>query len=104
WGWVAMITGDYERARALCEKGLERARALGDPRTLSAALNNLAGAVGEAGDHARAPALFEESLAIQRELGGARIATALANLGLSRLREGDLERSRRDLEEAVELA
>jgi predicted ATPase/class 3 adenylate cyclase len=103
-GWIAMIRGDFERAVPLCRAAVELAREVGDKVALSSALNNLAGAVGEQGDLATATELLEESAALQRDFGGPHLATALCNVGLFRLRRGEVDRARACFEEAAAFA
>jgi tetratricopeptide (TPR) repeat protein len=59
-GLLAFAAADYTAARLLTERGLELARALGDPHLINAALNNLGIILIDVGDYAAAQSLCEE--------------------------------------------
>jgi tetratricopeptide (TPR) repeat protein len=83
--FLALESGDAERAQALQEQSLDLYQELKDMAGRAYALTNLADAVDELGDKVRATALYEEALALQRELGNERgAARALARLTASR--------------------
>jgi predicted ATPase/transcriptional regulator with XRE-family HTH domain len=67
-GYNAWEQGDYDNARRLFEKGLEAARASGDPSWLILANNCLGELAADRGDDIRARSLYGEALQICQEL------------------------------------
>jgi predicted ATPase len=103
-GTLANALGDYGRARAHHEAGLELARELGDPLLVGRLLSNLGFTVHVQGGYAEARSLFEESLALFRETGDERlISLALNNLGTLLFDCGDVERAVPLYEESLAL-
>lgn len=81
-GGLAVLQGDYERARTLLENSGRLYQELGDTAGRASALNNVAIIAHDRGEHEQATALYEESLALCRELDDTRsIAGTLSNLG-----------------------
>ncbi len=79
---IAFTRGDLVNARAQMESCVALRRALGDPRGIALALNNLGNIASGLNDLVVARALYEESLALQRELNHTiGIARTLNNLG-----------------------
>jgi len=104
-GWIALLQGDPERGRELCEEALAIARASGDPRATSAALNHLADLFSARGDHGRALAAHEEALALRRTLEDPLlVADSAYNLGVSAFENGETARARQVFEESFTLA
>jgi len=102
--WIA-LDSDQRRAEELSEEAVARARALGDPRAISAALNVLASVAAARGEHERAVAHNEEALALRRKLGdGLLVADSAYNLGEAALSLGDTGSARAAYEEALVLA
>jgi hypothetical protein len=84
-GFLALESGDAERAQALQEQSLDLYLELRDTAGRAYALTNLADTAHELGDKERANAPYEEALALQRELGNERgAARVLARLTTSR--------------------
>ena len=103
-GILAWRQGDFERATALCEKGLAVSRELGN-KELVAALLRLKGnvTIGQ-GNYERGEALLEESLILSRELGNKWLAAAaLSRLGEARRARGDYGRAEALQTESVAL-
>jgi tetratricopeptide (TPR) repeat protein len=103
-GSLASIQGDYPRAIALLEEGLELNRALGDEAGMAHALSTL-GAVATAQNYyAKATAYLEESLVLRRAIEDRRgLAVTLNNLGDIAIHQGEPERAARLLEESLGL-
>ncbi|HEX2742445.1 MAG TPA: BTAD domain-containing putative transcriptional regulator [Rubrobacter sp.] len=70
-GYAALLQGDYERARALCEETLAFAHELGSAvvEIIPETLVNLGLASLGLGDHERASASFEEALTMSKSAG-----------------------------------
>ena len=104
-GWLSMTRGQLEPATALSEESLSLAREIGDARTASVALSNLAEAASSRDDHELAAELFEDALGLRRDVGDRRnIANALLNLGRTELARGRYEHATTILEEGLQLA
>ncbi len=102
--WIA-LNSDQRRAEELSEEAVARARTLGDPRAISAALNVLASVAAAGGEHERSVAHNEEALALRRSLGDRLLIVDSAyNLGEAAFFQGDAHRARSALEEALDLA
>ena len=67
--WMCAEVGDLERAQALHEENLRRARAAGDRAIEAVSLDSLAYYAGEAGRVDDALSMVKESLRIHRDLG-----------------------------------
>jgi predicted ATPase/class 3 adenylate cyclase len=93
-GALARKQGDYERACALFEKELTRARHISDTRGIAAALTSLGTIAKDRGDYQHATELFEEGVARFRELNDAAgIAASLTTLGNLARAQGDRDRA-----------
>jgi predicted ATPase len=104
-GWIWLRQGQTERAQELCEKALEVARASGDERTTSSALNYLADVYSAKEEHSRALEAHEEALALRRRLDDPLlVADSTYNLGVSAFENGDVGRARRAFEESLALS
>ena len=89
-GRLATWQGEYERAEALCQQGLELYRTLHDSRGMAGVLYLLGWIASSHGDAPLAASRFEESLALAREVGDKiRLASSLAALALATLRFAD---------------
>jgi len=101
-GFMALMRGEYAKARGLLEQGLAIRRALGERPTIAGSLSNLGIALHNEGDCARARQLHEESLAIRRELNDSiGITTSLICLGNVARSEQQLDEARSFYEEGV---
>ena len=92
-GYLAITEeGDYARAATLWEESLALAREAGDTDRVGTTLSNLGYAEVLRGNYEKARALCEEALALAQDLGGAGapiVASALVNLGLAALGQGN---------------
>jgi non-specific serine/threonine protein kinase len=93
-GWMALEQDDIQGATALCQEGLEIARACGDNALVAEHLSQLGHAARQQGNYSAAHAHYEESLALRQasndRLG---VAWSLRNLAhVARLR-GEYERA-----------
>jgi tetratricopeptide (TPR) repeat protein len=101
-GLFARQQGDYRRAVAWGEEGLELAHTLGNPFHTARALSLLGLVAHDQGDPGRARPLFEEALPLVRQAHDARAETMiLNNLGDARAAEGDLHGAQACFEECL---
>jgi DNA-binding CsgD family transcriptional regulator len=97
-GYAALLQGDYERTKALCEETLAFAHELGSAivEIIPETLVNLGLAVLSQGDHERARASFEEAMMMSQSTGKRptiiNILEAMASLAGAR---GELTRAAR---------
>lgn len=104
-GWIWLRQGQPERAEELCEKALDVARASGDERATSSALNYLADVYSAREEHSRALEAHEEALALRRKLDDPLlVADSAYNLGVSAFENGDVVRARWAFEESLALS
>jgi predicted ATPase/DNA-binding SARP family transcriptional activator/DNA-binding CsgD family transcriptional regulator len=104
-GWLAFLQGDYERARASYEKGLDLHRGAGNERGIADALYFLGMVLSRQGNHERAATLLDESLVMFRRLGDDQfVASVLDALGSLASARGDVARALALYEEAVALS
>jgi len=81
--WACMVLGEYETAVDHAERGRDIARAHGDMKGLSQAVNNLGAIAGRRGNGVLAAEMFAQALEIRREHGDeVDIALSLNNLGV----------------------
>jgi predicted ATPase/class 3 adenylate cyclase len=103
--FLAIRRDELARGAELCEEALAAARAIDDPRAMSAALLTLAEIRSLQGRHTEALAHDEEAVALRRALGDPLLVTdAVHNLGWVAFLAGDHARSRAALEESLERA
>jgi predicted ATPase/DNA-binding XRE family transcriptional regulator len=101
-GTLAHGQGAYVQARTWLEESAVLFRQLGDQRSLSAALNNLALVEEAQGDYPRAKALHEESLALRRARGDRiGLAASLVNLGTVATHLGELSQAEQAFAESL---
>jgi len=103
-GWVYLRRGNFERANAWLQQGLE----LVDDsihRPLAASIyNRLGGVAYQDGDWEEAARWLGQSLEIQQQLGDlAGMARSHNNLGVMAASHGELEKARRNLARSLEL-
>lgn len=99
-----MIQGQYPRARALAEEGLELYRSLDDRAGTVRSLSNLGAILLSEERIADAVAALDESVALSRELPESRLAAlALNNRGDVALTQGDYEVATALFEESLAL-
>jgi len=102
--WVAMLRGDYERAKELFEESLKLSRNANDEFGIADGLLGLGNSLDSLGDRGGAKELFEEGIVLCRKLGYVpTLARHLFSLGISLLFEGDYERGAALNEEAATL-
>jgi predicted ATPase/DNA-binding SARP family transcriptional activator/DNA-binding CsgD family transcriptional regulator len=103
-GDVALVRGDYARAKEWFEEGLAICRENGNKRESIWLLGGLSNLALEYSDYRHAKELFDEALTVSRELGDAlTLGTFLNGLGYVHLLEGDYQRAMTMSEEAVTL-
>jgi predicted ATPase/DNA-binding CsgD family transcriptional regulator len=103
-GFLASNQGDFARAEALCEEGLQVAQRLSDRPGQALALMGLGHAASWGRNAARAHDMFEASLGLFRALGDAwGVATTLTYLGNIAYFHADYSGARPLLEEALAL-
>lgn len=101
-GIMCLQLNDVEVGGRALERALDMARRLGDRDRESREANSLGIARREAGDVAGARALVELGLELGREIGSAhRVATALTNLAMLLVDEGDYDAAVKRGREAV---
>ncbi len=101
---IAVIQGQYPRARALAEEGLELYRSLDDRAGTVRSLSNLGAILLSEERIADAVAALDESVALSRELPESRLAAlALNNRGDVALTQGDYEVATALFEESLAL-
>lgn len=104
-GVILAVRGELEDAERTIEDSVERARKLGNARSVGGSMKALAGIALLRGDLARATRLFEESLAIHRSLDDAYgVSHSLVHLALLALEAGDRERSHDLVSEALAIS
>jgi predicted ATPase/transcriptional regulator with XRE-family HTH domain len=105
-GWLAQFGGeDYGTTASWLEAAMATARAVGDLRTVAAALKGLGAVAYFQGDLAQAAVRLEESLRISRTAGNiGDVAYTLSRLGEVALHQGDLARATAFSEEALTLS
>ncbi len=97
--------GNHAGARQGFQTAMDLRARLGDRRSVSVAINNMALLELDDGDLSRAQDLFEQALAIKRELGERRsIAIGLANLADVLIRTGRWDAADQALDEGAALA
>lgn len=101
---LAQALGDLDEALALADEALRVSR-IAEPELEQLAVQNLrAGILESAGKFDEAAALYEQSRAAWTRIGGPdhpAVVTALNNLGLNALRQGDAARAIPLLEESI---
>lgn len=91
-GMTAFFLGDFGKAKAAAQRGLELARQINSPVMQANALANLGAAERELGELAQAIEHMQAGLAIRRSLGQpSDLGTDLCDLALAYLRAGQLE-------------
>jgi predicted ATPase/DNA-binding XRE family transcriptional regulator len=96
--------GDLDGAAEHYEASLEVSRALGDPRGVAEALNNLGNTAHSRGDLERAARLYEDSYELRVELDDPHdLAMSINNVAIAALELGDLARADGLLDKAVSL-
>jgi tetratricopeptide (TPR) repeat protein len=103
-GYLAHLRGEhlagYTRMRAV----LARWRAVGDPRTISLALNHLSPAAVQLGRFDEAEAFLQEGLALCQQLGDRwGMGSALRYMGMAALAQGDVGRAQDLLQRSLEV-
>jgi len=101
---LAMLQGDYARARPLLEEHLALRRARGAPEGIGEALNSLGALYYHTGDTSAARAPWQEGLTLFRALDHVSYtARALNNLGDMAVTQGDVARGQQLLKESYAL-
>jgi predicted ATPase len=103
-GHVALKQGDLERAGKLFEDALELNRAACDKLGIGICTHELGGVAGARGNYAHGATLLEEAAVRFEELGNSRRwAAALHDHGLIALKQGDVVRARRLIEQELDI-
>ncbi|MGW0894205.1 BTAD domain-containing putative transcriptional regulator [Saccharopolyspora sp. NPDC002578] len=98
-------SGDPRAAEEHMRTAAEAFRAIGDRWGRAQTVNSLAGFRSLRGDHAGAVEVLEESVDAVRQLRSqADLAPIVLRIGMERIRAGELERGRADLEQARSIA
>src|SRR4051794_6579953 len=92
-GFVALMAGDLEEARARSHRAVEAFDRLGDLWGVLSASVNLGRAAISLGDYDEAQRAYERALAIAGDRIGDRIAPLLHDLGVVEVRRGALDRA-----------
>jgi len=92
-GMAAYLRGRFGVALRLSQKAVALARQLGNPQLECSALGNVGAAERELGDREASVSHSEEALAQRRRMAPMDIGSDLADMGLTYLRAGDLERA-----------
>ncbi len=101
---IARGQSDHDAAQRYQETALRLSREIGDRKAENSALN-LTQAAFTSDDPARQRTFHEESLRLSRDIGNRRgEATALFQLGVIALEEGDYSTSQKLLEQAIDIA
>ena len=101
-GILALMQGDHAASLRFHEESLELQRRLGDPVSISYALNNLANAAVQQGQYQRARELYEETLEItERRADRHGTAFALNHLADALALEGDYDAARTTFDRGV---
>lgn len=101
---LAVLSGDYERARELVERALSLYRQLGDELGTVRALSNLGAILHSLGELDAAAATLDECVTAAETLGERRLlALARNNRGDVALSQGDLEAARTEFEQSLAL-
>ncbi|MBV9577965.1 MAG: AAA family ATPase, partial [Chloroflexi bacterium] len=101
---LALATGDYPRARELCEQAVVAATAAGDRARLASSLQHLGSLAAQEGDSAQAITCIEASLTHARATGASEVlAVGLCTLGGAVRQQGDLARASALLEQSLDL-
>jgi predicted ATPase/DNA-binding winged helix-turn-helix (wHTH) protein len=101
-GTTAVNRGDYRAARDLLGKALAHARAIGHRGQIESWSQSLGVCTLEMGAFAEAQTLLAECLPLSREVGKVNAAITLAQLGLVVQAQGEYQRARTLLTEALE--
>ncbi len=92
-GWIALLTGDYDKARSYCQENLAVARHSRDTFRMQLALGNLGLAEALAGNFDSLPPLMWESLNLIQERGVIRaVPEALVVVAALAAHRGDIAR------------
>ncbi len=103
-GIVARLSGDFEEARNLHEKGLDIRKKLSDRWAIGVSLNNLGNVALDLGHLTEARSYLEEAVSLQREVGDKYyIANALNNLANGIRDQGDFPHAYQLYQESLKL-
>jgi predicted ATPase/DNA-binding XRE family transcriptional regulator len=103
-GFLALIQGDTNQARALLEQSLALSERRNDRDGIARSLNNLGVLATSLGEYDRARELLEQCLALHRELGNTHlVAACLYNLADVANHQGDYDQARARCQECLAL-
>ncbi len=103
-GNIANLHGDYPKANAFYTSSLETYQALGEPRSVSRAINHLGVVAWTLGDHARAQEYFVQALDLARQHGSPLdIAQCLDHMGVTYRDQERHDEARQCFAESVEI-
>jgi tetratricopeptide (TPR) repeat protein len=101
-GSIALEQGEFKRATAFLEEGIDILRRARQPVALGDALRRLGNVSLDRGDFEKARRLYEESIGLHRGAGNEiGVALALNNLGVITIRTGDADAAAPLYEEAM---
>lgn len=101
-GWLAMVRGYLEQARAYFEEGEQLSRQLGNMRYLGLSLHGIGAVARAQGNFSRSRESFAESLPLFQTLGNAEdVAWTLEHLGATALDQGEFEQAASYLEQGL---
>lgn len=94
-GWLMTRQGNFIPARQTLEQSVALWRAVGEPRGLAQALNDLCVPLLEQGEHAAAEAALDECIKLRRELGDqSGLIDPLCNRGIIAMLRKEIARAR----------
>ena len=103
-GWLNMVMGSLEQARAYFEEGAQLSRQLVNSRYLGLSLHGIGAVARGQGDFARSRTAFEESLPLFQSLKNTEdTAWTFEHLGATALDQGEFEQAAAYLEQGLAL-
>ena len=103
-GWLGMVMGTLEQARAYFEEGAQLSRQLGNQRYLGLSLHGIGAVARGQGDFSRSRSAFEESLPLFQLLKNTEdVAWTFEHLGATALDQGEFKQATDYLQQGLAL-